>query len=212
MNPYFLFFSHFLKNPKAVGAAAPLSQAAVDQIIKHLKKRIRLSSIRILEVGAGIGNVTNSIIKQLLPQDQLDIVEINPEYCSFLRKHYGKHPNVSIHCLSIIDWAPAESYDFIISTLPFNSFDPLFVEDIFSQYTKLLKPNGILSYVEYMGLQDLSLAFSKGEKKKSIHKRKHLLQDLQDRCLIEKKPVFSNFLPCNIYHMSMHKNECAQIN
>ena len=210
MNPYFLFFSHFLKNPKAVGAAAPLSQGVIDQIVKHLKKRMRLSAVRVLEVGAGIGNVTSSIAKLLLPQDQLDIVEINPDYCQFLHKRFGQHPNVAIHCLSVIDWKPEEPYDFIISTLPFNSFDPAFVEGIFSHYTTLLKPNGILSYVEYMGLQDLSLAFSKGEKKKSIHKRKHLLQNLQSRYLIEKKQIFSNFLPCNIYHMAMHKNIYAQ--
>jgi len=204
MNSYFLFFSHFLKSPKTVGAAAPLSQGVINQIVKHLKKRIRLSAVRILEVGAGIGNVTHSITKLLLPQDQLDIVEINPEYCQFLDQRFGKNTNVSIHCVSVIDWVPIQPYDFIISTLPFNSFDPLFVERIFAHYTKLLKPNGVLSYVEYMGLQDINLAFSKGKKRKIIHQRKHLLQDLQRRCLIEKKQIFSNFLPCNIYHMSMH--------
>lgn len=204
MNSYFLFFSHFLKNPKAVGAAAPLSQAVIDQIVKHLEKRIRLKSVRILEVGAGIGNVTKSIAKLLLPQDQLDIVEINPEYCQFLEKRFDRHENVSIHCLSITDWQPEEQYDFIISTLPFNSFEPNFVEKIITHYTHLLKPTGILSYVEYMGLQDISLAFSKGEKKKIIHQRKHYLQDLHDRYLIEKKHIFSNFLPCNVYHMDMH--------
>ncbi len=204
MNSYFLFFSHFLKNPKAVGAAAPLSKGAVEQLVKHLKTHNRLKPLRVLEVGAGIGNVTESIIQNLLPADQLDIVEINTEYCDFLTKRFGKHANVSIHCLSIVDWAPQTPYDFIISTLPFNSFDPLFVKDIFQHYTKLLHPTGILSYVEYMGLQDLNLAFSKGEKRNVIHRRKHLLQKLQKQYLIEKKQIFGNFLPCNVYHMSMH--------
>ncbi len=204
MNPYLLFFSHFLKNPKAVGAAAPLSQAVIDQIVKHLKKRIRLQSIRVLEVGAGIGNVTKSILHLLLPQDQLDIVEINPDYCDFINKRFSAQANLSIHCLSITDWQPAESYDFIVSTLPFNSFEPAFVESIFNHYKKLLKPNGILTYVEYMGLQDIHLAFSKGEKKKIIHQRKHVLENIQNRCLIEKKQIYTNFLPCNIYHLSMH--------
>lgn len=204
-NPYFLFFSHFLKNPKAVGAAAPLSQGVIDQIVKPLNKRMRLSAVRILEVGAGIGNVTKSINKLLLPQDQLDIVEINSEYCRFLNERFAHQTNIAIHCLSITDWKPKQPYDFIISTLPFNSFDPAFVECIFHHYKKILKSNGVLSYVEYIGLQEINLVLSKGEKKKTIHKRKHLLQDLQNRCLIEKKQIFGNFLPCNIYHMSMHK-------
>ena len=209
MNPYFLFFSHFLKNPKAVGAAAPLSQTVIDQITKHLKKRLHLESIRILEVGAGIGNITKSIVKYLQPQDQFDLVEINPEYCLHLAKSFGHIPNLSIHEMSIIDWQPAEKYDFIISTLPFNSFDPSFVEEVFSHYTSLLKPNGLLSYVEYIGLQDINLAFSKGEKKKVIHRRKHYLQSIQDRCLIEKKKIFTNFLPCNVYHLSMHRKDAC---
>lgn len=165
-NPYFLFFSHFLKNPRAVGAAAPLSQGVIDQIVKHLKKRIRLSAVRVLEVGAGIGNVTKSITKLLLPQDQLDIVEINPEYCRFLKERFAHQGNVAIHCLSVIEWKPEQPYDFIISTLPFNSFEPSFVECIFHHYENILKPNGVLSYVEYMGLQEINLAFSKGERKR----------------------------------------------
>ena len=204
MHSYFLFFSHFLKSPKTVGAAAPLSRGVIQQIVKHLKKRTRFGGVRVLEVGAGIGNVTESIVKLLLPEDQLDIVEINPEYCHFLSQKFSRQPNVLIHCLSVTDWKPIESYDFIISTLPFNSFDPSFIENVFNHYTHLLKPSGVLSYVEYIGLQDIQLVFSKGEKRKIIHKRKHLLQDLRQRCLIEKKQIFGNFLPCNIYHMSMH--------
>jgi phosphatidylethanolamine/phosphatidyl-N-methylethanolamine N-methyltransferase len=204
MNSYLLFFSRFLKDPKAVGAAAPLSKGVIKQIVKYLKIRSAVKPMRVLEVGAGIGNVTGSIIKLLRPDDQFDIVEINPDYCHFLHHRFGHFRHISIHCQSVVDWA-AEPYDFIISTLPFNSFDPSFVEEIFLHYQKLLKQNGILSYVEYMGLQQIHLAFAKGEKKQTIHKRKSLLQDLQNRCLIEKKQIYGNFLPCNIYHMDMHK-------
>jgi phosphatidylethanolamine/phosphatidyl-N-methylethanolamine N-methyltransferase len=205
MNPYVLFFSHFLKNPKTVGAAAPLSQGVIKQIVKYLKNNDSAAPRRILEVGAGIGNVTRFIVKLLNPQDQLEIVEINSEYCNFLNFHYGHYPNVAIHCLSIIDWKPDEPYDFIISTLPFNSFDPQFVKEIFLHYQKLLTPHGVLSYVEYIGLQQIGLAFSKGEKKRAIYKRKDLLRNLQKRCLIEKKQIYGNFLPCNIYHMNMNR-------
>ena len=206
MNSYFLFFSHFLKNPKAVGAAAPLSNGVIKQIVKYLNSHNIDRPRRILEVGAGIGNVTRAIIKLLAPQDRLEIIEINPEYTKFLNDHFGHNANVSIECLSIIDWKPDYQYDFIISTLPFNSFEPEFIEKIFSHYQMLLAPNGVLSYVEYIGLQEIGLAFAKGKKKQIIHKRKRLLKKLQNHCLIEKKQIYGNFLPCNIYHMDMHKS------
>lgn len=203
MKQYYLFFSNFLKDPKSVGAVVPLSQNVTKQLVKHFNNRNPKESSRILEVGAGIGNVTRSIVKCLTPQDHFDIVEIDPSCCQLLHRAFGDDPRLSIHCMSILDWQPTETYDFIISTLPLNSFNPKFVEEIFLHYQKFLKPNGVLTYVEYMGLQQISLAFSKGMKREVISKRISLLKEMHNRYLFEKKPVFSNFLPCHVYHMNM---------
>lgn len=205
MNQFLLFLSGFLKNPKSVGAVVPLSQSVAKELIKYFDMRDAKKRYRILEVGAGIGNVSSTIRDSLNPNDQFDIIEIDPACCKLLNQSFGKDARISVHCMSIMDWNPAYTYDFIISTLPLNMFETQFVERIFSHYKKLLSPEGVMTYVEYVGLQQISLAFSKGDKRKNISKRVALLKDLQNHYLIEKKNIFSNFLPCHVYHMKLHQ-------
>lgn len=207
MNQFLLFFSNFLKDPKSVGAVVPLSQSVAKELIKNFANRDSSNPCRILEVGAGIGNVSRTIIKSLGKQDHFDIIEIDQACCELLDQSFGKDSRVTIHCMSIMDWNPSEKYDFIISTLPLNTFEAQFVEEIFMHYQKLLKPDGMLTYVEYVGLQQISLAFSKGEKREDIFKRLFLLRKLHNQYLVEKKSILSNFLPCHVYHMKLHRNE-----
>lgn len=206
MNKFILFLSNFLKDPKSVGAIVPLSECVIKQLVKCVKNRDPQKPCRILEVGAGIGNVTSSIMKLLSPEDRFDIIEIEPDSCEVLKNSFSQDSRVSIQCMSVIDWMPDYKYDYIISTLPLNCFEPSFVEEIFLHYQQMLKADGILTYVEYMGLQQINLAFSQGSKRELISKRLALLKGLQKRYLVEKREVFCNFLPCHVYHMNMHTN------
>lgn len=212
MNRFLLFFSNFLKDPKSVGAVLPLSQSVIKELIKYIEKRDINKPCRILEVGAGIGNVSRAIIKSLGVNDHFDIIEIDKASCDLLNETFGNDPRVSIHCMSIIDWNPSYTYDFIISTLPFNLFEAEFVERIFSHYQKLLNRDGVMTYVEYVGLQQISLAVSKGAKRENVSKRLSLLEKMQSHYLIEKTDVFSNFLPCHVYHLSLcrEKNDSKE--
>lgn len=204
MNPFLTFLSNFLRDPKIVGAVVPLSQSVAKELIKNFTGRNPSEPCKILEVGAGIGNISTEIIKSLGPNDHFDIVEIDKTCCDLMNQSFGGDAHVSIHCMSIMDWNPSYTYDFIISTLPLNVFESEFVEQIFLHYKKLLNPNGILTYVEYVGLQNLSLAFSKGAKRENISKRVSFLRKLHNKYLIEKKSIYSNFLPCHVYHMNLH--------
>lgn len=210
MNRFLLFLSSFLRNPKSVGAIFPLSQSVAKELIKYFTNRDLNKPCRILEVGAGIGNISGTIIKSLGPNDHFDIIEIDKVSCELLNQRFGKDPRVSIHCMSIVDWNPSNTYDFIISTLPFNAFEAEFIEKIFSHYQKLLNPDGVLTYVEYVGLQQIGFTFSTGEKRENIIKRISLLRELQSHYLIEKKTVLGNFLPCHVYHMKFHQPECEK--
>lgn len=205
MNQFLLFLSNFIKNPKSVGAVVPLSQSVAKELIKYIDQRDRRKPCRILEVGAGIGNISRTIIDSLSAKDHFDINEIDQACCQLLNESFSHLPNVKIQCMSIIDWNPNYKYDYIISTLPLNMFETSFVAKIFEHYQKLLNPEGVLTYVEYVGLQQMSLAFSKGAKRKNISKRVSLLKDLHKHYLIEKKSIFSNFLPCHVYHMKFNK-------
>ena len=208
MNQFLLFFSSFLKDPKSVGAIVPLSQSVARELIKYFANRDRTKPCRILEVGAGIGNVSRTIVESLGKEDHFDIIEIDSSSCNILNQAFSNDSRIEIHCMSIIDWNPAYTYDFIISTLPFNSFDPDFIEKIFAHYKKLLNPNGILTYVEYVGLQQISYAFSNGPQRENIAKRIILLNEFQNKYLIEKKTIFFNFLPCHVYHLQLKYETC----
>ena len=50
-------------------------------------------------------------------------------------------------------------YDYIISGIPLNNFPLSEVREIFQSYPRLLKPNGILSYFEYVAVRDLKRPF-----------------------------------------------------
>ena len=62
----------------------------------------------------------------MLPQD-LDIIEIDADFCVQINKKVAGQDNVSVHCCSILDWTK-KKYDLIISTLPFNAFSYSFLE------------------------------------------------------------------------------------
>ena len=50
-------------------------------------------------------------------------------------------------------------YDFMISGLPLNNFALSLVGDIFESYERLLKPEGVLSYFEYLCVRTLKMPF-----------------------------------------------------
>lgn len=203
---YRFFLQHFFRNPKNVGAVAPLSQSVAHQLLKDLSQRQDNKPWRILEAGAGTGSVTKEILQLMHENDTLDIVEIDEECCKLLTERFKNEPRAQVHCLSVLDWSPSYSYDFIVSTLPMNSFSSKFVENILNHYQQISTDNAHCTYVEYIGLETLSLVFAKNEKRKTITGRRQLLSDFHKTHLIEKSKVFANFLPCYVYHMTLHKS------
>lgn len=197
------FFKHFLRNPSSVGALTELTDSVIEKMTKYLRERNRNKPCRILEAGAGNGSLTRRIIPELRPGDTLDAVEIDSTCCQSMLKKFRSHKQVKVICSSILDWYPDYQYDYIISTLPFNSFGAGFVSDILDHYEKIAKEGCIFSYVEYVGLAKLSLLISKKEKKQEIHMRRAALKNYQKNYMIEKNRILKNFLPCHVYHMRM---------
>src|SRR5262249_35014534 len=147
MGQLLFFLSHFFRNPKLVGAIAPLSESVAKKMVKYFKNRPKDTPCKILEVGAGTGNITKSIIKLLNDKDILDVIEIDPECCKILVKKFKNNHQVRVHCLSILDWIPEYHYDFIISTLPFNSFSVDFVDQVTRHYKSLSNSESVYTYV-----------------------------------------------------------------
>lgn len=201
---YSNFFLHFLRNPKFVGAVAPLSQSVAKRLVKYFNFRKDGKPWKILEVGAGTGNVTSAIIEQLGPRDYLDVIEIDDSCVRLLKEKFDSDPRVHIHGLSVLDWQPDYKYDLIISTLPLNSFSPSMVKEILEHYQVMSNEEGICTYVEYIGLAKLNRFFSGSKQRRISNKRMNVLSDFHKQHLIEKSSVLTNFLPCNVYHLKMH--------
>lgn len=201
MKKKLFFLAHFLRNPKSVGALSALNKHVAKSLLSYLSNRDLNKTARILEVGAGTGSITKEIIDRLNPGDKLDVIEIDPDCCELLVEKFGDNPAVKVKCCSITEWKPNYKYDFIISTLPFNSFSVDFIKNIMDHYLTIGTKDCICTYVEYIGLQDLDFIFSKADNRNQIIERKDLLKNYQRQFLINKSDVFLNFLPCHVYHM-----------
>jgi phosphatidylethanolamine/phosphatidyl-N-methylethanolamine N-methyltransferase len=192
----------FIKNPKKVGALAPCSKYCADELARYLHHTDN-RPLRILEVGAGTGAITKTIINKMNSRDHLDCIELDSEYCNQLQKEFGHHDNVAIHCMSITDFNPVQKYDVIISTLPFNSLPPQLVQQVVNQYNKIIKSNGYISYIEYIVLGNVKrLILSYNECKEWDAKQK-TLEDWRSKYGIGRPIIWRNFPPSYVYHLQI---------
>ncbi len=197
------FLKHFLRNPNKVGAITALNEQVGEALVKYIRQAKTIRPLKVLEVGAGYGNISKIIVKELKGQDTLDIVEVDKKCCEHVENIFHDNKHVNIHCKSILKWSPNYQYDFIISTLPFNSYAIEFVQSVIERYENICAKGAILSYVEYSGLMRIRNTFSQGEKKSMIKIRKEFLDSFKDKFLIEKKRIINNIPPCNVYHLKM---------
>lgn len=195
----FLFLKTFFVSPTTIGAVIPSSTFLAKSITKYIK--VNKNPIRILEVGAGTGIITEEILKKLRQEDFLDVIELDQKFCSILDAKFDNNKNIKINCLSILDWSPSYKYDFIISGLPFNAFDSDFVENVLSRYRKLIKPGGIISYFEYIALAKIKLFFLSGPEKNNFSKTLTTTTSFRREFEFERDHVVANMPPACVYHL-----------
>lgn len=148
-----------------IGAMLPSSPHLAKLMIEPLMISER-GPWSILEIGPGTGPFTRSILKEMKSSDSLQICEINHRFMEVLKKslanNYSYQANkdrINFYEGSIIDLAETiepESFDFIVSSLPFHNFPVELVEEFLAVYSKVLKKDGILSFFHYAGLRKLS--------------------------------------------------------
>ncbi len=198
-----IFLQTFFKHPKKVAAFSPCSSFVareISSIIEH-----NGTSLHILEVGGGTGALTSEIIKQMQHGDICDVIEIIPSYCKVLIEQFGTRPGVNICCCSILDWNPSYLYDIIICSLPFNTFEPEFVDTILSHLKTIIKPNGKMSYVELLWISEWKKYFI------FLNSRKKLIETLTKmkkfRSTYGKKTVhiYWNITPIAVHHLEITK-------
>jgi phosphatidylethanolamine/phosphatidyl-N-methylethanolamine N-methyltransferase len=167
------FFREFRQQYRNTGSILPSSRFLGRALVAEMRKP--RGPCRILEVGPGTGPVTTEILRQLRPDDRLDLVEINEHFVNLLRERFATEPlyRARQHQVRLIhaplQEVPGEAvYDFLVSGLPLNNFPVSLVRAIFQAYRRLLKPGGVLSYFEYVLIRQLKMPFTKGRERKRL--------------------------------------------
>lgn len=192
------FIKGMFKNPKIVGALAPSSPYVAEEMTRMIAPTQKGKNI--LEIGAGTGQITETIIKKMNSNDHLDVIELNEEYCEVLHARFGALPNVQIFCGSILDWQPAYRYSAIVCTLPFNRFDSELVTKILDHSKNLTQPNGHFSFIELKYLsafKRLVLSAKERDEQEGVCK---IMNKFKSAHCKEEATVYRNIPPVQVFH------------
>lgn len=198
-----LFFARFLYEPGQTGSITPTSRIAATELMQPMLAA--QSPRHILEVGAGTGPVTEVIVEQLKPDDIFDVVEVDDALCDLLKAKFGHHEQLRIHCIPVQDWQPDYQYDAIISTVPLMNLNAKQIDAILQQFEKLAKPNGTLSYLEYIGGAELKQLLAMENESADMQKKLALFDAFQNKHNTNTVSVVANVPPTYVHHIRMQK-------
>jgi phospholipid N-methyltransferase len=170
----------------------------------------------VLEVGAGTGAVTRQIGRLLGEEDRLDVCEIEPRFADLLDRNVLTLPNfapavaqgrVRLIRGAVQDLIGEREYDYVISGLPFTAFKLTEVEVIFSTIRECLKPGGVFSYFEYVGLRRISRTLRLGKARNRIRSvSAHLNRHIRAH-QFARRTVLTNLPPAHARHLRFEEPE-----
>ncbi|MEV7236726.1 translation initiation factor IF-2 [Streptomyces sp. NPDC051020] len=222
-----LFVTEAARGFRITGAVAPSSRRLAAALAAPVTERAG-QSLDVLEVGAGTGPVTRCLLPLLAPGSTLDVVEANPRFAAVLRnvvREYrpgrdehavrDDHPaaafvpvrsedgvRVRIHETRIEHLNTRQSYDVIVSGLPFTNFVPDTVTSLMDRYFELLRPGGSLTYFAYVGTAPARrLVASAGEAAR--HRAvETVLAGYRQRGRASGRIVWANVPPARVWRVS----------
>ncbi|MCA9065386.1 MAG: methyltransferase domain-containing protein [Planctomycetaceae bacterium] len=202
------FFREFRRRYETTGAIAPSSRFLARSMTRFLAQRDPQIPVRVLEVGPGTGPVTDLIVRLLKPGDVFDLVELNETFVERLNDRFSSEAHwmavrdrSTIHQIALQDYQATENYDFLISGLPLNNFPADLVETIADSYFKLLKPNGILSYFEYMYIRPIRKVVTRGTERTRIVRIDEIMRSHCHRSRIRRDNIWMNTPPAWVQHL-----------
>ncbi len=214
LEEYKFFAEQFSSDSIGVSALAPTSAFAAREMGSEVARTTGRK--RVLEVGSGTGSIAAEIAKMLGPDDELWMVEYNADFTEFLSNRVAtdssfaavrEHTHVFTgSILDLPEEATAEKFDYIVSSLPFNSFPGDFVQQVFDLYQEILKPSGCLSYIEYMGGRFLKKTFQPDD---AVSESNAITEKMMDQFEIRKTPVLLNVPPAWIHHLRFGETKPA---
>jgi phosphatidylethanolamine/phosphatidyl-N-methylethanolamine N-methyltransferase len=193
------FLGQALRNFHHVGSVWPSSPWLAKALVRPMREAS--TPRRILEVGAGTGAVTRSILEAMGPEDTLDIVEINPTFCESLerlaaaRRAEIPKATIRVHACPIEETPLQGPYDFVICGLPFNNFPPSLMRSIFRRMLSMLAEGGTLTYFEYAGVRVMRSGVTGQETRRRLRRISAVGKLLRRRLSGRRELILGNFPP-----------------
>ena len=211
ISDYSTFFREFRKTFDTTGALAPSGRMLAKAMVKPIRDHSQ--PVRILEVGAGTGAVTQELVRHVAPGDRLDVVELNDRFVDVLRRRFENEPRfrevaeqTEIFHTAIQDLQADEPYDYIVCGVPFNNFSTELVKAIFRRMLELLRPGGTLSFFEYLWIRRLKMMVASPDERRRIARVGCILRKYIDRYERGHNRVLLNVPPAVAHHLNYGSN------
>lgn len=153
-----LFFRRWLKNPRQLGTLAPisvkLSMKAAKAAILNYKP-----GMPVVEIGAGTGRLTRALLACGVRPEDLTVVELDAEMCSFLQKTV---PNINViqgnalNLETLISQENLKKVAVVVSAIPFMYLKEKVRMDLMEAAFSILKPQAKVIHVTYNPRSPLS--------------------------------------------------------
>lgn len=206
-----LFLKHYRESFHRTGSITQSSASLARAITSRIAPIRGNASFQVLEVGVGTGAFTREIAKKLRPQDHLVAYEINEGFVEWMHGQLETDPVLAPARDRIeIVHAPIESierrpvFDFVICSLPFNNFQPELVREIFDTFRAVTKPDGIVSFFEYVGIRPLRSFLASGAERRRLRAVDKILDESLRNHGVRSESVFRNLPPANVHHLCFH--------
>ncbi len=208
LTEYRLFLKEFVRRYHTTGALLPSGRLLASALCRHVGQGQGSGAQRILEVGPGTGAVTSTLVERIGPRDRVCLVEVNDAFVACLREAFATKPTYRAVADRVelvhgrVEELPGDgTYDLIISGLPLTNFAAEDVREIIRQFSRLLRPGGVLSFFEYIGIRSMRSVVTNREDRQRLRAINTILDEAFDGREIKRDWIWLNVPPAWALHV-----------
>jgi phosphatidylserine decarboxylase len=190
----------------SIGALIPTSRYAARAMASEANRRAGPRVI--LEVGPGTGSITAAIVAGMGPQDRLVLCELNADFVAYLRRRIDNEPEfqrvrdqVTLLHMDVTQLDRSQHFDCIVSAIPFTNCPPDVIESILECYRAILKPDGVLTYIEYAYMRMVKERLLSGKARRELADASAVLDRYIERYEFRCDLVYRNVPPAWVRHL-----------
>jgi phospholipid N-methyltransferase len=188
-----------MKKNKKISELTSTSKFLAREIVHYIGKNN--SPISILEVCPTNAKITEAILEKMDVSDSLTIYLMNDNCQKNFKKLFIKDKRIKVVYQNIRNLLSEKKFDYIIMDLPINTFDPPIVAEMMNKLIRSLTSDGILTYYEYIKIDQLKRKILAPSKRKKSLILKQLIISLLKNYEFKREKVFLNFPPLYVHYL-----------